>query len=84
MLRYFTLEYWVDDGWYVGRLKEVPGIFSQGESLEELEENIQAAYQLMVEYSVRANQVNQPHDVLKFGEKHDSAATNYHKNEHCS
>ncbi len=26
----FTLEYWVDDGWYVGRLREVPGIFSQG------------------------------------------------------
>jgi predicted RNase H-like HicB family nuclease len=49
MLRYFTLEYWLDDGWYVGRLKEVPGVFSQGESLEELEENIQEAYKLMVE-----------------------------------
>ncbi len=32
---------------YVGRLKEVPGIFSQGESLEELTENIRDAYQLM-------------------------------------
>ena len=49
MLRHFTLEYWVDEGWYVGRLKEVPGIFSQGESLEELEENIQDAYHLMTE-----------------------------------
>jgi predicted RNase H-like HicB family nuclease len=49
MLRHFTLEYWVDDGWYVGRLKEVPGVFSQGESLEELEENIREAYQLMME-----------------------------------
>jgi predicted RNase H-like HicB family nuclease len=48
MLRYFTLEYWIDDDWYVGRLKEVPGIFSQGETLEELEENIKDAYQLMV------------------------------------
>lgn len=37
MLRHFTLEYWVDEGWYVGRLKEVLGVFSQGESLEELE-----------------------------------------------
>jgi predicted RNase H-like HicB family nuclease len=45
----FTLEYWIDDGWYVGRLKEVPGIFSQGESLEELEENIRDAYGLMRE-----------------------------------
>ena len=49
MLRHFTLEYWVDDGWYVGRLKEVPGVFSQGESPEELEENIREAYQLMME-----------------------------------
>jgi predicted RNase H-like HicB family nuclease len=49
MLRHFTLEYWMDEGWYVGRLKEVPGVFSQGESLEELEENIRDAYHLMVE-----------------------------------
>ncbi len=43
----FTLEYWVDDGWYVGRLREVPGVFSQGKTLEELEENVRDAYQLM-------------------------------------
>ena len=34
--------------WYVGRLKGVPGVFSQGESLEELEENIRDAYQMMI------------------------------------
>lgn len=51
MKRYFTLEYWRDDGWFVGRLKEVPNVFSQGESLEELEGNIQDAYQLMLETS---------------------------------
>ena len=49
MLRYFTLEYWVDDDWYVGRLKEVPGVFSQGETLEELENNIREAYHLVLE-----------------------------------
>lgn len=49
MVRYFTLEYWCDDGWYVGRLKEVPGVFSQGETLQALEENIEEAYRLMVE-----------------------------------
>ena len=49
MLRYFTLEYWIDDGWYVGRLKEVPGVFSQGETLKQLEENIRDAYKLMME-----------------------------------
>jgi predicted RNase H-like HicB family nuclease len=49
MLRHFTLEYWLDDGWYVGRLKEVPGVFSQGETFEDLERNIQEAYKLMME-----------------------------------
>lgn len=49
MLKHFTLEYWQDDNWYVGRLKEVPGVFSQGETLQELEENIREAYKLMAE-----------------------------------
>ncbi len=44
-----TLEYWEDDDWFVGRLVEVPGIFSQGETLDELKENIRDAYKLMLE-----------------------------------
>lgn len=44
----FTLEFWRDGEFYVGRLLEVPGVFSQGESLEELRENIQDAYDLIV------------------------------------
>ena len=47
MRRKFALEYWLDDGWYVGRLKEVPGVFSQGQTLAELEDSIQDAYQAM-------------------------------------
>lgn len=49
MIRKFTMEYWLDGGWYVGRLKEIPGVFSQGETVEELEENIADAYKLMIE-----------------------------------
>ncbi len=49
MIKQFTLEYWKDDSWYVGRLKEVPGIFSQGETIKELEENIGDAYQLVLQ-----------------------------------
>ncbi len=45
MRRTLTLEYWQDEGWYVGHLKDVPGVFSQGESLAELEENIRDTYQ---------------------------------------
>lgn len=48
MRRSFTLEYWQDGPWFVGRLVEVPGVFSQGETLDELRENIQDAYELMV------------------------------------
>ena len=48
MQRHFTLEYWLDDGWYVGKLQEVPGVFSQGETLDELEENIRDAYRMMI------------------------------------
>jgi len=44
----FTLEYWRDGDFYVGRLVEIPGVFSQGETLEELRENIQDAYDLIV------------------------------------
>jgi predicted RNase H-like HicB family nuclease len=43
-----TLEYWIDDEWYVGKLKEVPGVFSQGATLQELEENIQDAYRMIM------------------------------------
>lgn len=43
----FTLEYWTDDGWYVGRLREIPAVMSQGESLKDLEENIQDAYSML-------------------------------------
>jgi len=45
----FELEYWQDEGWYVGKLRGVPGVFSQGKTLEELEENIRDTYCLMLE-----------------------------------
>ena len=45
----FTLEYWMDDDWYVGRLREVPGIFSQGTTLKELRKNVRDAYRLTTE-----------------------------------
>jgi predicted RNase H-like HicB family nuclease len=48
MKRFFTLEYWQDDGWFVGRLREVPGVFSQGQTLDELKENIADAYRMML------------------------------------
>ena len=55
MKRAFTLEYWQDDGWYVGKLREIPGIFSQGETLKELEENIEDAYKLLMKEELHTN-----------------------------
>ena len=49
MSKTLTLEYWVDDDWCVGRIKEVPGVFSQGATIDELEGNIKDAYQLMMD-----------------------------------
>ena len=49
MKRFFTLEYWQDDNWFVGKIREVPGVFSQGETLAELKENIADAYRMMLE-----------------------------------
>lgn len=37
----YTLEYWIDDGWYVGRIKEVSGVSNHGSTLPELKENIE-------------------------------------------
>ena len=45
----YILDYWIEDGWYVGKLRQVPGIFSQGKTLEELKRNIGDAYRLMLE-----------------------------------
>ncbi len=51
MKRFFTLEYWQDDSWFVGKLKEIPGVFSQGKTIEELKENIIDAYRMMLQES---------------------------------
>lgn len=49
MQRRFLMEYWSDGDWLVGRLKDVPGVFSQGATLEELEENLRDAYRMLQE-----------------------------------
>ena len=53
MIRSFTLDFWIDDGWYVGKLREVSGVFSQGANLEELKINIKDAYDLMMETKMK-------------------------------
>ena len=47
MLKRFTLDFWVDDSWYVGKLRKVPGVFSQGKTRKDLKLNIKDAYDLI-------------------------------------
>lgn len=35
-----TLEYWQENGWYEGRLKEIPEVLGQGQTLDELEDHV--------------------------------------------
>jgi len=42
-----TLVYWKSDKFWLGKLLEHPEIMTQGETLEELEENIKDAFLLM-------------------------------------
>ena len=42
-----TMVYWKSDHFWLGKLLEHPEIMTQGESLEELEENIKDAYLVM-------------------------------------
>lgn len=52
MVLNFTLDFWIEEGWYVGKLREVPGVFSQGKNLEELKTNIKDAYDLVMQETV--------------------------------
>ena len=42
-----TMVYWKSDRFWLGKLLEHPEIMTQGETVEELEENIKDAYLLM-------------------------------------
>ena len=48
MHKNLTLIYWKGEKFWLGKLLEYPEIMTQGETLEELEENIKDAYELMV------------------------------------
>jgi len=47
MNKKLTMIYWKSDKFWLGKLLEHPEIMTQGETLEELEENLKDAYLLM-------------------------------------
>ena len=43
-----TMVYWRGDRFWLGKLLEYPEIMTQGETLEDLEDNLRDAYRMMV------------------------------------
>ena len=43
-----TMIYWKGEQFWLGKLLEYPEIMTQGETIDELEENLKDAYRLMV------------------------------------
>ena len=56
-----TIDYWEDEGLYVGQLRELPNVLSQGKTLDELKENIRDAYELVVQESIERRRSNHAH-----------------------
>jgi predicted RNase H-like HicB family nuclease len=48
MEKRMTMLYWKGEKFWLGKLMERPDIMSQGETVEELEENLRDAYGMMV------------------------------------
>jgi predicted RNase H-like HicB family nuclease len=48
MEKRLTMIYWKSEQFWLGKLLEYPEIMTQGETMEELEENLKDAYRLMV------------------------------------
>ena len=60
MLNKLTMIYWKSDKFWLGKLREYPEIMTQGETLEELEENLRDAYHEMVLEDVPSNYQSKP------------------------
>ena len=55
MVKRFTMVYWKSEKFWLGKLLEYPEIMTQGESIEELEQNLRDAYKMMVMDDVPQN-----------------------------
>ena len=49
MTKSLSYTYWRDGDWYVGQIRELPSVISQGRTLAELEANLKDAYHTVVQ-----------------------------------
>jgi predicted RNase H-like HicB family nuclease len=54
MSKRFTMVFWKGEKFWLGKLLEHPEIMTQGETLEELEENMRDAYKLIFDHFERS------------------------------
>lgn len=72
-----TLDYTVDEGgWFIGNLRQIPGVISQGKTLDELKANILDALLLMLEDIAEESQAN-PSNQFPAGAKLQSVALQF-------
>jgi predicted RNase H-like HicB family nuclease len=55
MNKCLTMVYWKGEKFWLGKILEYPEIMTQGETVEELEENLRDAYRMMVMEDVPEN-----------------------------
>ncbi|MFH1097785.1 MAG: type II toxin-antitoxin system HicB family antitoxin [Candidatus Desantisbacteria bacterium] len=53
MLSNYTLVIVKSNNWYAGFIKELPGAHSQGETIEEVKENLKEAIKMVIESNYR-------------------------------
>ena len=55
MEKQLTMIYWKGERFWLGKFLELPDIMTQGETIEEMEENLRDAYRMMVLEDVPEN-----------------------------
>src|SRR6266446_5026156 len=60
MLQYHSAYYAIEDGWFMVRVLDFPGVISQGRSIEHARKMIKDALCLMAEYKLQQGQTLEP------------------------
>ncbi|PKL51179.1 MAG: HicB family protein [Candidatus Riflebacteria bacterium HGW-Riflebacteria-2] len=82
MIRSYTLVYWSNEGLYVGKIREMPGIYGEAETLDKLVKNLQITYQQLMANQPEPKSLRNVQTmpiVLTSGERGKSAGKILHK-----
>jgi len=57
MLQYHSAYYLIEDGWYMARVLDFPGVISQGRNLDHARKMIKDALSLMAEHKLEQGEI---------------------------